>query len=285
MFCPSCGAVPPEDASYCHRCGTRLIDGALSREAQAIEAEREARRRADELLETAQRLRSRAEANEARLATIVEHLPCGVLILDAAGKVVMINEAGRRIAGQAPSGLEPLVDQHAAYQVRDARTGRPFDRGQTAVERALEGALPESQEVLFRRPGEEQDLRLQLSAAPLSDRAGGVRGAVVVYTDVTELHDAIGARARLDGAVKTARLITHELNNKLTAVVANADLLLGLLDGEAIQFAEEIVQGAEDAAGIVARLNQIVRVEEADVGLGVPVLDLDASTQERDPAA
>src|SRR5687768_9656298 len=56
---------------------------------QATEAERAARQRADELLAQAQRLRSRAEANEARVATIVEHLPCGVMILDAAGKVVM----------------------------------------------------------------------------------------------------------------------------------------------------------------------------------------------------
>jgi signal transduction histidine kinase len=252
--------------------------------ARVVEAA-EARRQADELLETAQRLRARAEANEARLATIVEHLPCGVLILDAAGKVIMINEAGRRIAGQAPSALEPLAEQHDTYRVRDARTGQPFEPGETAPERALLGELVEAQETLFRRPGQEEDRRLQISAAPLSDRAGGVRGAVLVYTDVTDLHRAIAERARLDGAVKTARLITHELNNKLTAVVANADLLLGTLAGESIQFAEEIVQGAEEAAAIVARLNQIVRVEETDVGLGVPVLDLEASTEERDPAA
>ena len=289
MLCPSCGAGRPADANYCPRCGARLADGAPSEEAsaleRAVEAEREARRRADELLETAQRVRARAEANEARLATIVEHLPCGVLILDAVGKVIMINESGRRIAGQAPSGLEPLAEQQDTYRVRDPRTGQPFERGEMAIERALQGELVEAQEVLFRRPGEEKDLRLQLSAALLSDRAGGVRGAVVVYTDVTELHHAVGERARLDGAVKTARLITHELNNKLTAVVANADLLLGMLDGESLQFAEEIVRGAEEAAAIVTRLNQIVRVEEADLGLGVPVLDLEASTQERDSAA
>jgi PAS domain S-box-containing protein len=255
------------------------------RTARAVEAERRARRQADELLETAQRVRERAETNEARLATIVEHLPCGVLILDALGKVIMLNEAARRIAGQAPSGLEPLVEQYDTYRVRDPRTGQPFERGQTAIERALRGELVEAQEALTRRPGEEEDLRLQVSAAPLSDRAGGVRGAVLVYTDVTELHRAIGQRARLDGAVKTARLITHELNNKLTAVVANADLLLAMLDGDAMQFAQEILQGAEEAAAIVARLNQIVRVEEVDLGLGVPVLDLEASTEERNPAA
>jgi signal transduction histidine kinase len=197
----------------------------------------------------------------------------------------MINEAGRRLSGQAPSALVPLTEQYDVYRVRDPRTDQPFSAGETAVERALRGELVEAQAALFRRPGEAEELRLQVSAAPLGDRAGGVRGAVVVYTDVTELHRAIAERARLDGAVKTARLIAHELNNKLTAVVANADLLLSRLDGESVKCAEEIVQGAEEAAAIVARLNQIVRVEEADVGLGVPVLDLEASTRVRPPAA
>jgi PAS domain-containing protein len=248
------------------------------RTARAVEAEREARRRADDLLEQAQRLRGRAEANEARIATIVEHLPCGILILDAGGKVVMVNEAVGRIVGIVPSGLDPLVEQSDAIALRDPRDGKPFAPGKNPVEIALAGTIVDAHEALFRRPHDSADRRAQLSAAPMRDREGGVRGAIVVLTDVTELHNAISERARLDGAVKTARLITHELNNKLTAVTANADLLLSDVEGEARQFAEEIMRGAEDAAEIVARLNQIVKFEETDLGLGEPVLDLKAAT-------
>lgn len=248
------------------------------RSLQAVAAEREARRRADELLAQLQRLRGRAQANEARLATIVEHLPCGVMILDAAGKVVMVNDAVGRIAGAVPSGLMPLTDQPQTLDLRDPDTAAPFPAEQSPIQRALAGHIVDAQQALFRRPGESVDRRAQLSAAPMRDRQGGVRGAVVVLTEVTELHRAIAERGRLDGAVKTAGLITHELNNKLTAVLANADLIASELEGEARQFAEEIVRNAEDAAEIVARLNQLVRFEETDVGLGETVLDLKAAT-------
>ena len=248
------------------------------RTTRAVEAERDARRRADELLAQAQRLRGRAESNEARIATIVEHLPCGILILDPVGKVVMVNEAVGRICGAVPSGLIPLAEQLGTFALRDPRTERPFPPGASPIEQALGGTPVEAQEALFRRPGEPSERRAQISSAPMRGRDGAVRGAVVVLTEVTEQHRAISERARLDGAVKTARLITHELNNKLTAVTANADLLLSDVEGDARMFAEEIMRGAEDAAHIVARLNQIVRFEETDLGLGEPVLDLEAAT-------
>src|SRR5207245_1356901 len=55
--------------------------------------------------------RQRAEAGEARLAAIVDHLPCGVVVRDAAGTVVLLNETGRTIGGPSANREQLGLDQ------------------------------------------------------------------------------------------------------------------------------------------------------------------------------
>ncbi len=98
----------------------------------------------------------------------------------------------------------------------------------------------------------------------------------MVARDITELHAAIAERARLDGAVKTAHLVAHRLNNELAPVRGYGELLAETLEGELAALARRVVQGADDAAATVARLQRIVRFEETE-SAGVQMLDLDAA--------
>lgn len=85
-------------------------------------------------------------------------------------------------------------------------------------------------------------------------------------------------RARLDGAVKTSRLVAHELGNQLALVVGYGEHLALELTGAQAKYAEQILEGAEAAAETVGRLQQIMRFEETDIG-GGPMLDLTAATR------
>jgi len=69
--------------------------------------------------------RQRAEADRALLATIVDLLPCGVIVRDVGGLIVLINEAGRRIIGVGPNDPQPThFDQFDGFDMWDPATAR-----------------------------------------------------------------------------------------------------------------------------------------------------------------
>jgi nitrogen fixation/metabolism regulation signal transduction histidine kinase len=132
-------------------------------------------------------------------------------------------------------------------------------------------------EELVWRAADGAERRLHVVAVPVRDGADRIWAAVVVAHDVTVLHDAISARERLDGAVKTARRVAHELNNQLAPVRGYGEVLAETLEGEPGALAARVMRGAEAAAATIVRLQRIVRFEET-VSAGQPMLDLDAST-------
>ena len=127
-------------------------------------------------------------------------------------------------------------------------------------------------------------MRLHVVALPVRGADGGAWATVVVARDITELHAVIAERGRLDGAVKTARLVADRLNNKLALLTGYGELLPRASPVDARRFAEKLLEGALEAAEIVARLQRIVRFEET-AAADQPMLDLDAATRPaHDPA-
>jgi predicted ATPase/signal transduction histidine kinase len=115
---------------------------------------------------------------EALLATGVEHLPVGFLVVDAPdAKVRMINPALRRLL--TPPGAP--ADGPAAARADDLLAlldARPL---LSAIET---GRVVAEREVAYRR-GTGDDLRLLASAAPVRAADGNVEAAVLIVSDVT----------------------------------------------------------------------------------------------------
>jgi signal transduction histidine kinase len=83
--------------------------------------------------------------------------------------------------------------------------------------------------------------------------------------------------ARLDAAVKTARLVAHEVNNRLVPLAGYGRMLETRLEGKEGEMASRIRTAAWELAALAERLRAIVRFEEVDTPAG-PVLDLEAAT-------
>lgn len=71
-------------------------------------------------------------------------------------------------------------------------------------------------------------------------------------------------QARLDGVLLAARTAQHELNNQLAVARGYAELLVGAPDlpSHLQEFAEEVMNAADDAAGIVHKLRNISQIRE-----------------------
>lgn len=92
-------------------------------------------------------------------------------------------------------------------------------------------------------------------------------------------------RARLAGALLTARTAQHHLNNRLGVTVGYAELLLEdpRLPADLREYATEILTSALDAAKTVDRLRRITRLEESDAGSHVgQVIDMARSVSDAD---
>jgi len=112
---------------------------------------------------------------------ILDQLPCGVIVVDREGYVIKMNDTGRRMVpwdGAARTRPSQLLE------LRDPVTGGDLDESARPLMLALKGErFPETDCVgVVLETGER--LSLRVSAAPLFDDKGGVRGAVAVFTRV-----------------------------------------------------------------------------------------------------
>ncbi|HEY7060479.1 MAG TPA: GAF domain-containing protein [Chloroflexota bacterium] len=144
-----------------------------------------------------------AAARAAELAAVFESLPCGVTLVDAAGRLVLKNEASRQLWGEFPYPAGSVPEQADYYRPRDAATGRLLAPAETPIGRALAGETVQASEYLFRRRGDAEDTWLQSSAVPLRDAEGGVSGAVGVASDVTRERQLIRAVAASEERLRT----------------------------------------------------------------------------------
>ena len=213
------------------------------------------------------------------LQAVLEGIGDQVIVYDADGRVRAMNHAvatwlTERL-GATPTTIDELRERLA--HLRADASGAPQSPPPLAADAALRGEEATA-EYLWPGPNER---RYHVHATPVRDAEGRVRGAVSIGRDITELHQAIEERARLDGAVKTARLVAHALNNRLSFILGYGTLLPELVTGEPAAMARQMASAAEEAAALVHRLQGIVRFEEAPTPAG-PMLDLEAASPPKD---
>jgi GAF domain-containing protein len=221
------------------------------------------------LLEEAQRARAEVEA-------VLDAADDGVAVFGVDGQLNRLNRRARQgyisLLGRVPTSLDDF------RQLADPRD----EEGQPILEvpsdRAIRGQEAAAVEII--RGADGQWFRIFVRAAPVREPDGTIRAVVVLWRDITELYDGIAEHARLEGAVKTAARVTHELNNQLALAVGYGELLSSMLAGagdEQAWLASKMHLGAVQAARTVSRLGRIIRFEESEFG-GQVMLDLDRAT-------
>ncbi len=203
------------------------------------------------------------------LEAIEEAIPDAIMVIAPDGRILRANRAARglftRVLNEEPTNVAMLLTRGTTV-VRAGLDSRAFDG-------ALLGNVATSETIYHTSEGE---LRMSSVAAPARNSDGTIPYVVVVARDITDMHRTITDHARLDGAVKTARTLAHEINNRMTFLTGYGDLLPLLVQGEAADMAREMAQAAREVADLTTRLQSIVRFAETDVGGGA-MLDLNAS--------
>ena len=125
--------------------------------------------------------RETADLLAAEQIAILDQLPCGVIVVDQEGYVIKMNDAGRRMV---PWDGAARTRPSKILALRDPRTGGDLPETARPLMKALKGErFPEADCVGIAIATGER-LPLRVSAAPLFDDKGGVRGAIAVFTRV-----------------------------------------------------------------------------------------------------
>jgi PAS domain S-box-containing protein len=225
-------------------------------------------------LEQARREAEALAAEKAVLAAertaIIEQMPNGVVVLDAAGRVTFMNPAGRRISGRPPDPDRALAAQAAEYHLREPGTGRPLAPEETPAARAIAGETVTDYEVLFRpgdpesgepAPGGPEERWIATSATPLRGESAEVQGAVAVFSDVTEERLLVQRLAASEEQLRVSeerfRLIAEHARDLISLVSAEGAFLYA-------SPSYEVVLGYEHAALLAMRATDLVRPDDRE---------------------
>jgi PAS domain-containing protein len=126
------------------------------------------------------RVRERLADLAAEHLAVLDQVPSMVLVFGADGRLLKINEAGRRIVGTSLLDTTP-EERRSTEALRDAATGRPLEIEEFPSTRALRGESVDF-DYRMRRPDTGAELMVHAKATPLRQPDGTIRGAVLVFS-------------------------------------------------------------------------------------------------------
>ncbi|MFJ5699413.1 sensor histidine kinase [Arthrobacter sp. NPDC093139] len=190
-----------------------------------------------------------SRARERLFKTILDTVDVGIVAVDADGHKVLVNDQQRMFqhAASPAGGATEIEESKQLMFGQDKVTPLPEDK--RPIHRAIAGETFANYLVWL---GEGSARRAVSTAARIMrNDDGGFSGAVIVYSDVTGLVDALSAKEELISNV------SHEFRSPLMSVLGNVDLVLDEADAlspAAVQRLEVVQRNAERLLSLVSDL-------------------------------
>jgi PAS domain S-box-containing protein len=197
-----------------------------------------------------------AERNAARLRSILEQTPVGIVVADApSGEIRFANPEAEYLMGHnlaegvardsLPYG--PIDDQGKRRSADNLPLMRAVRRGYRTDRLVLRYRRPDGSVVMF-----------EVAAAPIRDADGRIVQAVATFHDVTakmKAEEALRQSQRMEGIGQLTGGVAHDFNNVLTAVLGSLQLASKrVTDERAHQLIDNAVQAAERGAKLTSQL-------------------------------
>ncbi len=115
---------------------------------------------------------------------VFDAIPLAIVSVDWKGHIQYLNKAAKPLLGEPDPQLK-LEDwpEHFGLYLDDGVI--PFPEQQLPLRRALRGEnVPEPEEMILRKPGEEKGIWIAMAAELLRDENGNVDGAIAIIRDV-----------------------------------------------------------------------------------------------------
>ena len=212
--------------------------------------------------------REAVERERARLQSILERAPSGIIYIDAATGLIIANQQEAELLGRA---LEPDAGPSQYVGFLRHPDGRPMTVAELPSTRAMAGESVANEEVVIVRP-DGRRIMTMVNAAPVFGPTRAIEGVVVVVQDITALKDLEHLREEFVTAV------AHELRSPLAVIKGQAQLAMrsGALEGRVRDSLGAIDRQTGRIAQIVDDLLTVIRVRSGRGTLTLERVDLSA---------
>jgi len=158
--------------------------------------------------------------------SVVNATPVGIIVVDGDQNIATLNTAASDILG---AGVDPVKYDPAARKTSFVSLWpkKERDRWSDLVRSVLESGQQYQDNKYYHQVGDEQKV-LSVKLDRLDEAEGKVNGVIIVLEDITEkavLENYVLMSERLVAKGEMAANIGHELNNYLTIISNNAELL------------------------------------------------------------
>ena len=197
------------------------------------------------------------------LQTILKGMMEGVLVVDGRGRILMVNDALRRLLSLASD----VSDKMPLEIIRNAEL-------EGAIRRAIHDGENIALELDLDKSGEKTIEVNVVSILPskrkTDEDSEGVRGAIAVFHDITRLKQL--EKIRQDFVAN----VSHELRTPLTTIKGYAETLLdgALKEDQAFQFVQVIKRHTDRLTKIVEDLLMLSRIETKEFQLKLEVVSV-----------
>jgi PAS domain S-box-containing protein len=231
--------------------------------------------------------RSREQAE--LLQSVLDSMGEGLVVAGPDGKFLLWNTAATRLIGQGPAAVAPQ-DWPTHYGLFVSEREPLFNPDQLPLVRAIRGESVGNVEMFLKNEAHEIGRWINVSARPLRDGGGTLRGGISVIADVTErrraeeelraLNATLEQRVADRAAAAEARarelkrsneeleqfayVASHDLQEPLRAVASYTQLLRqrvkGTLDAESQLYADHVLTGVARMRALISGLLDYSRV-------------------------
>jgi PAS domain S-box-containing protein len=209
------------------------------------------------------------EESRAQLATVIDALDEGLVVISPEGEILRMNPAARRINGNPLQGAPPAsLNDHAARVVLETLGGEVLEFRDWPGNRLLRGETVENVELVIRRIDRVWTRIANFNGTAVRATDGSMRFALLTFTDITLRKHAEATllqTQRMESLGTLAAGIAHDFNNLLLAIsgnaaMANAELPEGHAARESIA---EIERAGRRASDLVKRILLFARADDA----------------------
>ena len=202
------------------------------------------------------------------LRALFDNLPAGLYIIDQEYRLLAVNNNRAQRAAQSAGALvgrtcyqalfnrqEPCLECRARATLLNGQVTQRNERWRSSAEKAA-----------------EETTDWDISSYPILDEQGKVTQALLYEQDITEkrrLEAILTQSEKLAAVGQLAAGVAHEINNPLTAIIANAQILHRELpqDSDLQESVDLIARAGARAAQVVRNLLDFARKEEHHLGL------------------
>ncbi|NVO13951.1 MAG: PAS domain S-box protein [Rhodoplanes sp.] len=203
-----------------------------------------------------------AQRSAELLDKTIASIPDAFLVVDERRNFLHVNPACKTLLGI--DGSVPLDEWEKSYAVLGADGTTEVPSEERPLNRVLSGEPIDGTELVLRDLESRRDLVLSLTARPIYDGDGIIRGAVLLYHDLTKskhIERQLRQGQKMDAIGQLTGGVAHDFNNILTAITCTIEILAkGVADQPHLATIARIIdQAARRGADLTRQLLAFAR--------------------------